>query len=157
MWMDDLRRNMDRKAKADALPDEIRKAHREQYRNVCRDAAKACIIGMAETMTGKPQDKNVQLSECVGQIIDEFERGMPNGVIVRIGDACAAARDGANRAGCTNTDEDTPFDDAGDKDQLQAKYIAIASACDAYTTAFARNCEDFCALEAARKRLEMEV
>lgn len=75
MWMDDLRRNMDRKAKADALPDEIRKAHREQYRNVCRDAVKACIIGIAETMTGKPQDKNVQLSECAGQIVDEFERG----------------------------------------------------------------------------------
>ncbi len=157
MWMDDLRRNMDRKAKADALPGEIRQAHREQYRNVCRDAVKACIIGMAETMTGKPQDKNVQLSECVGQIIDEFERGMPNGVIVRIGDACAAARDGANRAGCTNTDEYTPFDDAGDKDQLQAKYIAIASACDAYTTAFANNCEDFAALEMARRKLKFEV
>ena len=57
MWMDDLRRNMDRKAKADALPDEIRKAHREQYRNVCRDAVKACIIGMAEVMTGKPQER----------------------------------------------------------------------------------------------------
>lgn len=157
MWMDDLRRNMDRKAKADALPDEIRKAHREQYRNVCRDAVKACIIGMAEVMTGKPQDRNAQLAECAGKIVDEWTRNCANGVIIRIREACEAAQDGANRAGCTNTDEDTPFDDAGDNDQLQAKYIAIASACDAYTAAFANNCEDFAALEMARVKLKLEV
>lgn len=84
MWMDDLRRNMDRKAKADALPDEIRKAHRDQYRNVCRDAVKACIIGMAEVMTGKPQDRNAQLAECAGKIVDEWTRNCANGVIIRI-------------------------------------------------------------------------
>ena len=157
MWMDDLRRNMERKENAEALPEETRMAYRKQYNRVCREAAIACIIGMAEVMTGKSQDRNAQLAECAGKIVDEWTRNCANGIIIRIGEACDTARDSANRAGCTDTNEHTPFTDADDADQVQAKYIAIASACDAYVAAFANDCEDFCTLEAARKRLKMEV
>ena len=157
MWMDDVQRNIARKAKAESLPADVRKKHEDQYAAVCMDLAIAVIVGIAEGLTGKPQYKNEQLREYARGIADAWCRNGANEIIVRVGEVCACAENAANRMGCVDTGEEAPFSPESDQEWQQARFIRIASACDAYTAAFARNCEDFGALDVARRKLKAEV
>lgn len=157
MWMDDLRRTLARKAKAEALPSEVRAQYQKQYATVCREAVLACVCGLAEGLSGAEQAQNAQLMRNAGLLLADWEANNANGVIIRMNEVCLAAKDAAYRAGCVDTDAATPFSEAEGNARLLQKYIAIASACDAYAAAFARDCEDFSALELAKNKLQGEL
>ena len=70
--MDDLRYLATRKAKADSLPEDVRRTYQAEYQDICRNMTEIMIAYLTEVICAVDQSKNMELQNASGEVAQAY-------------------------------------------------------------------------------------